>query len=211
MLQSVQSPIGKCFNNTYLNQRKRYDEFEITVAFQHGEERGFDFFFRQLFPSLCFFANRIINDRFEAEDIASAAFIKIWKRHGQFDNAKNIRSYLYQTVRHDCFSFLQQKNRATKLQKEIGYLTVVDLDDNYEADIIRAEFYSELYMAINSLPKECRKIFTMLYIHGKTVKEISRELKLSPSTIKTQKARGLTVLRKKIIPLSLVFFLFLSF
>jgi len=153
----------------------------------------------------------MINNRFEAEDIASAAFIKIWKRHEQFDDAKNIRSYLYQIVRNDCLSFLQQKNRATKLQKEIGYLTVVDLDDNYEADIIRAEFYSELYMAINSLPKECRKIFTMLYVHGKTVKEISRELKLSPSTIKTQKARGLTVLRKKIIPLSLVFFLFLSF
>ena len=149
----------------------------------------------------------MINDRWEAEDIASVAFIKIWKRHAQFNNAKNIRSYLYQIVRNDCLSFLQQKNRSAKVQKEIEYLTIIDLKDNYEADIIRAEFYAELHIAINSLPKECRKIFTMLYIQGKTVKEISKELNLSPSTIKTQKSRGLIILRKKIVPLSIVLFL----
>jgi RNA polymerase sigma-70 factor (ECF subfamily) len=186
-----------------------YEASEHVLAFQRGEEKGFDFFFRQLFPSLVFFANRMLNDRCEAEDIASGAFIKIWKRHSQFDKGKNIRSYLYQIVRNDCLSFLQQKNRAEKIQKEIEYLTIVDLKDNYEADIIRTEFYAELYTAINSLPAECRKIFRMLYIQGKTVKEISNELNISPSTIKTQKARGLTVLRKKIIPLSTIFFLLL--
>ena len=180
---------------------------EYALAFQQGKDKGFDFFFRELFPSLCFFANHILDNRCEAEDIASSAFIKIWKRHSQFNDAKNIRSYLYQIVRNDCFSFLQQKNRSAKVQKEIEYHTVVNFKDNYEADIIRPEFYAELYLAINSLPKECRKVFTMLYVYGKTVKEISKELNLSPSTIKTQKSRGLIILRKKIIPLSTVLFL----
>jgi len=188
-----------------------YNVNEYAFAFQLGEEKGFDFFFRELFPSLCFFANRMLNNRCEAEDIASAAFIKIWKRHSQFNDARNIRSYLYQIVRNDCLSYLQQKNRSAKVQKEIEYITVVNFKDNYEADIIRAEFYAELYLAINSLPKECRKVFTMLYVHGKTVKEISKELNLSPSTIKTQKSRGLIILRKKIIPLSIALFLLPSF
>ena len=184
-----------------------YNVNEYVLAFQQGEEKGFDFFFREFFPSLCFFANHILDNRCEAEDIASSAFIKIWKRHSQFNDAKNIRSYLYQIVRNDCFSFLQQKNRSAKVQKEIEYLTVANFEDNYEADIIRAEFYSELYLAINSLPKECRKVFTMLYIQGKTIKEISKELNLSLSTIKTQKYRGLVILKKKIVPLSIVLFL----
>ena len=184
-----------------------YNETEYVLAFQQGEEKGFDFFFRNLFSALCLFANHILDNRSEAEDIASAAFIKIWKKHSQFNDAKSIRSYLYQIVRNDCFSFLQQKNRSAKVQKEIEYLTVVNFEDNYESDIIRAEFYAELYLAINSLPKECRKVFTMLYIQGKTVKEISKELNLSPSTIKTQKSRGLIILKKKIIPLPIVLFL----
>jgi len=91
----------------------------MTLAFQRGEEKGFDFFYRQLFPSLCFFANRKLNDRTEAEDIASNAFIKIWKRHSQFNNATGIRSYLYQIVRNDCLSYFQQRNRLTTMHKAI--------------------------------------------------------------------------------------------
>lgn len=198
MLQSIQSPIGKCFNDTYLNKKKRYDEFEIAIAFQQGEERGFDFFFRQLFPALCFFANSMINNRFEAEDIASASFIKIWKRHEQFDDAKNIRSYLYQIVRNDCLKYQQRNAKATTLRNEIEYLNIVDARDNHEEDIIRAEFYGEIFKALDGLPSECRRIFKMLYIQGKTVKEIADDLKISTSTIRTQKARGLATLKQKL-------------
>ncbi len=191
-----------------MRRKPIYDYEEYTLAFQRGEEKGFDFFYRQLFPSLCFFANRKLNNIAEAEDIASGAFIKIWKRHTQFNNASNIRSYLYQIVRNDCLKFHEQKKRSVTMHNEITYLRNVDLNDNVEADIIRAEFLGELYKTLNSLPMECRKVFTMLYIQGKNITEIANELNLSPSTIKTQKARGLAVLRKKIISASSIFFLF---
>lgn len=188
-------------------RKPTYDSEEYSLAFQRGEEKGFDFFYRELYPSLCFFANRITKDIFEAEDIVSHAFIKIWQRHSQFNNAKNIRAYLYQIVRNDCLKFLNQKSRLVEVQNEIRYLSAPELNNNCEADIIRAEFYGQLYKAIETLPTECRKIFKLLYIQGKTVKETSHELNLSVSTVKTQKARGLVVLRKKLITILLAFFL----
>ena len=179
------------------------------LAFERGEEKAFDFFFRQLFPSLCFFANHILDDRREAEDIASSAFIKIWKRHSQFNDSNSIRSYLYQIVRNDCLKFLQQRERTLKMQKEIKYLTPGLTKDNCESDIIRAEFFGALYKALNSLPRECRKVFRMLYIDGKKVSEIAEELKISASTVKSQKARGLALLKQKFINTTLIFFLIL--
>lgn len=175
-----------------------YNVNEYVLAFQQGEEKGFDFFFREFFPSLCFFANHILDNRCEAEDIASAAFIKIWKRHSQFNDAKNIRSYLYQIVRNDCLKFHQQQKRSAIITQEIRYLSNGDLENNYEAGVIRSEFLGEIYKAINTLPTECRKIFKMLYIQGKSIKEISSELEITASTIRTQKARGLAVLKNKI-------------
>lgn len=175
-----------------------YNQNEYTLAFQRGEEKGFDFFFRELFPSLCFFANHILDNRCEAEDIASFAFIKIWKRHSQFNDAKNIRSYLYQIVRNDCLKFHQQQKRSAITTKEIRYISRRDVENNYEADIIRSELLGEIYKAINTLPTECRKIFKMLYIQGKSIKEISCELEITASTIRTQKARGLAVLKQKV-------------
>lgn len=177
---------------------KSHDDYAL--CFQRGEEEGFDFFFRQLFPSLCLFANRKLNNREEAEDIVSTAFIKIWKRHPQFNDAGGIRAYLYQIVRNDCTKSYQQTARVITMQKEISHLAAADVNNNAEHDVIRAELYGELYRAINLLPPECRKIFTMLYIEGKTVREVSEELGLAISTVKTQKARGLAVLKKKIRP-----------
>ena len=51
-------------------------QVDYTLSFQLGEEEGFDFFFRILFPQLCFFANRKLNNMEEAEDIVSAALLK---------------------------------------------------------------------------------------------------------------------------------------
>lgn len=181
---------------------------EFAFAFQRGEEKGFDFFYRKLFPSLCFFANRLVNDKCEAEDIVATAFIKIWNRHAQFNEAANIRSYLYQIVRNDCLKFHQQRKRVVTMHNQINHPVIIDLNDNIEADIIRAEFFGELYKTFDSLPSECRKVFKMLYIQGKTVAEIADELSLSPGTIKTQKARGLKKLRKKFILTSIILCLF---
>jgi RNA polymerase sigma factor (sigma-70 family) len=86
------------------------------------------------------------------------------------------------------------------MQKEINYLTPVDAKDNIETDIIRAEFYAELYRAINTLPPECRKIFTMLYLEGKSARETAEELGLALSTVKTQKARGAGCFEEKLRP-----------
>jgi RNA polymerase sigma-70 factor (ECF subfamily) len=177
---------------------KSYNDY--TLSFQRGEEEGFDFFFRTLFPQLCFFANRKLNNMEEAEDIVSAAFIKIWNKHSQFNDARSIRSYLYQIVQNDCIKFYEKTSKVISMQKEINYLITTNANNNIEEDIIRAEFYGELYTAIKTLPPECRKIFTMLYIEGKTVRETADELGLALSTIKTQKARGLAILRKKIKP-----------
>jgi len=177
-----------------------YNINEYALSFQRGEERGFDFFFRDLFPSLCFFANRLLDNRCEAEDIVSGAFIKIWQRHSQFDDAKNIRSYLYQIVRNDCLKFFQQKKKAILLQKEIEYFAIVETPDYFRTEIIRSDFFGELHKAVSQLSPQCSKVFKMLYFQGKTVKEIAKELNLSQSTVKTQKSRALIFLRKKFIP-----------
>ena len=38
------------------------------------------------------------------------------------------------------------------MQKEINYLITTNANNNIEEDIIRAEFYGELYTAIKTLP-----------------------------------------------------------
>lgn len=167
------------------------------LSFQSGEEEGFNFFFRSLYPALCFFGARMIRNKAAAEEIASEAFIKIWQRHGQFTDAGDIKAYLYQIVRNDCLKWLEKDARASVAEGKAAYQAPVREQSPFE-HIVHSEVVNELHQAIKSLPFSCRKIFEMLFIEGKSITETAAELHLSPSTVRTQKARGLEILRKRI-------------
>jgi RNA polymerase sigma-70 factor (family 1) len=174
------------------------------LAFQRGEEKGFTYFFNSLYPALLYYAFRILNDKPSAEDVVGESFIKIWERHATFSHPKVIKSWLYTTVRNGCLNRLQQQQR-TMIQHEKLARYQEGAHESYALhDIIRAEVIRELHENIESLPTACRQIFKMMYIQGKTVREIADELHLSISTIKNQKARGLTLLRKRFPELSVV-------
>lgn len=170
---------------------------EHAHAFQRGEEKGFNYFFDKLFSALLFYAFRILKNKQDAEDVVGESFIKIWKRHRQFNHPAVIKSWLYTTVYHGCLNRLKQEKRREERKEELASLSEGIHESSPVHEIIRAEVIRELHAGIQSLPAACRQIFEKLYIEGKTVREIAEELKLAISTVKNQKARGLLLLRRK--------------
>lgn len=174
------------------------DIYDYVYSFQRGERKGFEYFFHELYPALLFYAFRIVDDKVIAEDVVAESFVKIWERHTTFSHHKVIKSWLYTTVRNGCLNKVQQRART---QREMTQLAKY-MEDEHETfvlhEMIRAEVIRELYQSIETLPTACRQIFKMLFIDGKTVREISEELKLSISTVKNQKMRGINLLKYKL-------------
>lgn len=183
-------------------QQPGKDIQDYVEAFQRGEEQGFSYFFNDLYPALLYYAFRFLNDRPSAEDVVEESFIKIWERHESFNHPQVIKSWLYTTVRNACLNKLQQEQRKQVKEDMLARQQEGAHQQSHLNEIILAEVIAEVHATISSLPTGCRKIFEMMYIHGKTVREIAKELNLSISTIKNQKARGLTILRKKFPELS---------
>ena len=183
------------------------DVQDYVEAFQRGEEKGFTYFFNALYPALLYYAFRILNDKPTSEDVVEESFIKIWERHSTFTHPKVIKAWLYTTVRNGCLNRLQQQQRSATQVEQIARMKEGEHESYALHEIIRAEVIRELHANIESLPTACRQIFKMLYIQGKTVREIASELELSISTIKNQKARGLGLLRKRMPELSVILML----
>lgn len=177
------------------------------IAFQRGDEKGLAFFFDELYPALCIYANYYTANEAAAQEIASEAFLKTWKTRSQFFRAGSIRAYLYTIVRRDAIKWHQKEKRIMDMRKNDDEKNVNEDNDNPFTNLVRAETARHLHRAISTLPPQCRKVFQLLYLEGKTVGEIAAILQLSPSTIKTQKQRGLEALRKQ---LTFPFLLFLT-
>jgi RNA polymerase sigma-70 factor (ECF subfamily) len=170
---------------------------ELVYSFQLGEEKGFTYFFNAFYPALLYFTFRITKDKAAARDIVEDAFIKIWKRHTTFFHHKQIKSWLYTTVRNAGIDWLREQQVSLAHDKEIASMPVSSEIDTMQ-ELIRAEVTREIYSAIKDLPPRCQQVFKLLYIQGKSMKEAALELELSVHTVKNHRARGLVLLKKRI-------------
>ena len=174
-----------------------YSPQEYALFFQRGEEKGFAWAFRDFYPALSLFGYKLTEDQQAAEEIAAEAFMKIWKHHKRFSTPGSIRAYLYQIVRNDS---LKWRKRALKRRQEAeGAASFFpDRVEDHFRHLVDAETARQLQQHLRELSPQCSQVVMLLYYEGKTVKEIAEELALSVSTVKTQKARGLNHLRKKV-------------
>ena len=178
--------------------KQTYTTGEYAAFFREGDERGFDYFFREYYTPLCSLAYRKIADQKAAEDLVSDAFIKVWKHHSQFSSEAGIRAYLFQVVKNDCLHFLKQQSRHRCLAESELPKFQADENNAMDLELVRMEFVRLLYSAINELAPQSKKVFELLFIKGKSIPEAADILHISRSSVKTYKSRGLEILRKQL-------------
>ena len=186
-----------------MSQRKGYTAEQWIESFKNGEEEGFNFFFREYYAALSWYSFQILKEEQAAEAIASESLMKLWERRGGFDSPGAIKSFLYKTTRNASLDKIKLDKRRAKRIKEQAYLND-NVEINTEEKIIQTEVYREILNILESLPTECRKIFKMIYLQGKTYEQISEELNLSQSTVRNQKARALQLIRQRMTILFIV-------
>lgn len=195
--------------NLPLQPEPHHTNHEYALLFQQGDEQALAFFYREFHAALALYAFRWVENIAIAEEIASDAFIKTWKMHWKLDNYYAIRSYLYKTVLRDSQRVRRQELKRATLSKDS--ILSNDLNGDTPIDhLLRIETYRIIHRALEELSPGTRRVLTMHFIEGKTTREIATELKLSPSTIKTQKAKGLESLRKKLLRPSMILFSLLA-
>ena len=167
----------------------------IALLFQDGNEKALAFFYHEFYPALAHYSFQLTQSRPVAEEIASEAFVKTWRMHYKLDSYAGIKSYLYKIVHRDSIEAITKEQRRTKSFRQLPPQT--DLQTPFDI-MVRSEVYRLIHSALKDLPPGNRKVMIMHYIEGKTTGQISRELNLHPSTVKTQKIRGLQALRKVI-------------
>lgn len=164
-------------------------------AFRQGRQTGIRYLFGAWYPSLCDYVNSLINDQSAAEEISSEAFVKTWHNRKRFRSADEIRAYLFTVAKRDAFRVLHKKSSNRK----ISVVHNINPELPCSPETIQTETDAIIAEAISCLPPRCRRIFELLYLEGKETGEVAKELFISPCTVRAQKARGLSLLRPRLL------------
>jgi len=187
------------------------EELKIIAAFkQRKDAKAFAYLYKLHFRPLCYFAERLLGDMQDAEDIVTDQFMKLWNKHADFDSFSSIKAFLYISTRNGCVNFLKHSKVVSAYQKEVSYLS-----EGKDVEILHlmmeAELAHQLAKEIEVLPKTPRRIFELSYFDGLDNKEVSVQLGLSVKTIRNQKAKAVQLIKTALLKKKLLYFLMLIF
>ena len=169
------------------------------------QHEAFKMLFKDYYQDLAYFSCKILKDPVAAEDIAQDVFIRLWEKENYFENHLALKSYLYLSARNNCLNYLRHHQNVTEFENK---LPQDNSDESTWNTIVESEIISILSEYINKLPPECKKIMEFV-LQGYNSSEIASQTGATASTVRTQKQRGISLLRKMMSPE--LFTLFIAF
>ena len=149
--------------------------------------------YEMLAPRMFGICMRYAKDRYEAEDILQAGFVKVFQKISDFRGDGSFEGWIKRIMVNTAIELYRKNQRM---------LTIVTIDEVYNEahptlNINNLEA-KDLLNLIQNLPLAYRVVFNMYAIEGYTHKEIAEQLNISESASKTQLSRARTLLKQQI-------------
>ena len=173
------------------------DKSDILARIKAGDVKSFENFFRELYPQLCGFANKYLNDIDLAEEFVQDVFYIFWEKRASLKIEVSLKSYIYRTVKNKCLMHIRHLNVVSKHNKALETRSLYYNDPVNEA-IDEAELSHIVEKTMSNLPERCRDIFRMNRFEGFKYKEIAEKLSLSIKTIEADMGKALKAFRESL-------------
>lgn len=154
-------------------------------------------FYRQWKPFVTARAKLLCGCEQSAEDLMQEVFIRCWLKFTQFEEVKDMQSYLFILTRN-----LFLNNRQRRKREQIGLAALTAHFRQYwpptEDPVLEKEYRLLLQEAVRSLPRRQQQVFILSKELRLSRKEIARQLGMSEFTVKEHTARAMKALRKSL-------------
>jgi RNA polymerase sigma factor (sigma-70 family) len=153
--------------------------------------------FKQYYQPLCKFAEDLIVNTHDAEDIVVNVFHKLLLQQDRFQNATDIRAYLFITTRNACLDYLKGLKKEKEHAGLVAYLNE-NATNGTDHVQVKAELLEKIHNAIEELSGNY-KIVMQALAKGKETSDIAEEMGWTVQNVRNIKARAIKMLRIKLL------------
>lgn len=181
------------------NQPTHFSELWDQVCL--GNQQAYASLHRQLYTCLYHYANRILNDQDDANDVIQELFVKLWDKRTTIGKIQHVKSYFYRALRSTAINHL----RGLKTQESRNqYFSLVDLELSTEEHMIAEEYVSEqkciLKRALDKLPVKQREIIYLRFYEDLNYNQIVEITGIKYQSVVNHIHRAITQLRTELNP-----------
>lgn len=169
----------------------------ILERLHQGDEQVFEQFFRTYYQRLCNYANTILGDIDEAEEMVQTAFFNLWEKRTSIEVHTSLKSYLYRAVYNS--SLNRVKHLKVQRKHDDWYRQTTSSEhDNAAGCLIESELNGLIQRSVGQLPPQCQTVFRLSRFENLSYAEIAEQLNISVKTVENHMIKALRILREKL-------------
>src|ERR1017187_10557054 len=187
--------------------RDKDTDTELVAAAKCGDAHAFEKLVLRHKQRVLAAAQRITNNREDAEDVVQESFHKAFLHLDSFQEASRFSTWLRSIVMNEAFMLLRKRRRVFEVLPDIhdddlksAPLELIDLSPSPEESCWRNERTKLLAEAIHRLCPKIHKTIVLHNIEEHSVEDTARMLGTSISSVKSRLFHGRQMLRETLNP-----------
>ena len=168
-----------------MTKDERQNDLALYAEVKKGNVKAFEQLFDRHYRQLCQFSMHITGNLEASEELVSDVLANLWLRRDNLNIEKNLKVYLYQSIKNQSINHLNKKEVLhDSLEEPSGEIGL----SSYRPDELACyqELQQQLQFLIDQMPPKRRLIFRMSRLEGFTYAEISEILSISVNTVQNQ-------------------------
>jgi len=147
-------------------------------------------FKREILPlrgKLIFYAQQLLNDKSDAEDVIQEVFLKLWYMREDLNRDHNIPALSFKMTKHLCFNLLKGSQRKKEDLNE-NIIVNETLSPDYQLE--QKDEVEQVMSIINRLPSLQQVMLRMKHVDGYEIEEIAGITGSTPEAVRMNLSRA---------------------
>jgi RNA polymerase sigma-70 factor (ECF subfamily) len=170
------------------------DEALLVLRVGEGDVAAYRELVKRYAAKLSRFAERLLRDGTEAEDVVQETFLKLWQRAGEYQPKARVTTWLHRITHNLAVDRLRARGRTLPLPEEEEMPTSARqptlLDEKRRVLALEA--------ALAALPERQATAIVLVHLHGLTGAEAAEVLGVGAEAVESLLARGRRALKSEL-------------
>jgi RNA polymerase sigma-70 factor, ECF subfamily len=146
-----------------------------------------------LLPRIARFAERLLGNRAESEDVAQETFMKLWTAASTFTPQARPSTWIYRIAHNLCIDRIRKRRAETDVES-----VATNGADRPSGLFARKQTSEAVQRALAELPERQRAALTLVHYEGLAADEAASVLEISIEALESLLARGRRTLRERL-------------
>lgn len=178
---------------------------QLATMWTQGDSKAFSRLLELYKDRIYRLAYRMLRNKSDSEDVVQETFLRAYQHSHRFDTSKSFSTWIFSIGKNVTIDFLRKKKSELSMDTNPNpfqdvlpfYDKLTSLEKTPELQLIEQETAEQVELMIRELPDKYKTLIVYKYFLDMSLEDISKEVNLPVTTIKTRLFRGRNYIKRK--------------